>query len=235
MSAQRSVVVVPTYDEANNIRRLIEEVHAVVSDMDILVVDDNSPDGTGKIVEELAGQDKRVKLMSRPGKLGLGTAYVQGFSDCLEKGYSIICQMDSDFSHQPHYLGDFLREIEDVDVVLGSRYARGGRTEDWSIKRKALSIGGNMYARMILSVPFRDLTGGFKCFRREVLEAIDLKSVTAEGYAFQMEMTFRAFSQGFRIREIPIIFPDRTLGQSKLSGGIFWESLAMPWRLRLKR
>lgn len=234
MPAKPSAVVVPTYNEARNIERLIGEIHLVMADMDILVVDDDSPDGTGRIVAQLAEKDQRIRLMSRPGKLGLGTAYVAGFTDCLERGYSFICQMDSDFSHQPHYLADFMREIEGADLVLGSRYVPGGRTEDWGLKRKILSLGGNLYARTILSVPFHDLTGGFKCFRREVLEAIDLSTVTAEGYAFQMETTFRAWRRGFRVLEIPIVFPDRTLGQSKLSNGIFWESLAMPWRLRIK-
>ncbi|NOZ01652.1 MAG: polyprenol monophosphomannose synthase [Deltaproteobacteria bacterium] len=230
----QSVVVVPTYNEAANIIRLIDEIHSHVAEMDVLVVDDNSPDGTGGLVDEKARSDQRVRLLSRPGKLGLGTAYVTGFTDCLDRGYSIICQMDSDFSHQPHYLLEFMREIEDADVVVGSRYTAGGRTEDWSLKRKLLSLGGNLYARTILSVPFRDLTAGFKCFRREVLEAIEVSNVTTEGYAFQMEMTYRAWRKGFRIREIPIVFPDRTLGKSKLSQGIFWESLATPWRLRLR-
>jgi len=229
------VVVIPTYNEADNIARLVEEIHSIVADMAILVVDDNSPDGTGTIVTGIGRGDPLVSLMSRPGKLGLGTAYVQGFKDCLEKGYSVICQMDSDFSHQPRYLADFLREIQEVDVVLGSRYTRGGKTEDWSLKRKLLSRGGNLYARTILNIPVSDLTGGFKCFRRTVLEAIDVSSIKAEEYAFQMEVTFRAWQRGFRVREIPIVFPDRTFGQSKLSQGIFWESLGMPWRLRFRR
>lgn len=232
MAGNRSIVVIPTYNEAENITRLLTEIHAVVPEMDVLVVDDNSPDGTGRIVSELGAKDARVRLLSRPGKLGLGTAYVAGFKDCLAHDYTVIVQMDCDFSHQPRYLADFMREIQDFDVVVGSRYIAGGATEDWPLSRKILSRGGNLYARTILGMKYADLTAGFKCWRRNVLEAIQLDVVGANGYAFQMEMTYRAFRQGFRIKEIPIVFPDRTMGQSKLGQGIFWESLAMPWRLR---
>lgn len=232
-SQRRCVVVIPTYNEAENVLPLIAEIHSVVPEMDVLVVDDASPDGTGALVADLASRDPRVRLMTRPGKQGLGTAYVAGFKDALARGYAILCQMDSDFSHQPRYLADFLREIEQVDVVLGSRYAGGGATEDWSLKRKLLSRGGNLYARAILGIPVRDLTGGFKCFRRPVLEAISLDTIRAEGYAFQMEMTYRAWRLGFRIREVPIVFPDRSRGVSKVSAGVFWESVKMPWSLRL--
>ncbi len=235
MPLGRAVVVIPTYNEAENIVPLITQVHAVVPQMDVLVVDDASPDGTGALVEDLARRDNRVRLLARPGKQGLGTAYVAGFREALQGGYALICQMDSDFSHQPRYLADFLREIEHADLVLGSRYAPGGATEDWSLKRKALSRGGNLYARAVLGIPVRDLTGGFKCFRRAVLEAISLDTVRAEGYAFQMEMTYRAWRLGFRIKEVPIVFPDRSRGVSKLSGGVFWESLKMPWILRFGR
>lgn len=231
-SPSRSVVVIPTYNEAENILPLLAEIHSVVPEMDVLVVDDASPDGTGTLVADLAARDPRVRLLARPGKQGLGTAYVAGFRDCLDRGYTVVCQMDSDFSHQPRYLADFLREIEHADLVLGSRYAPGGATEDWSLKRKLLSRGGNFYARAVLGIPVRDLTGGFKCFRRDVLEAVSLETVRAEGYAFQMEMTWRAWRLGFRIREVPIVFPDRSRGVSKLSGGIFWESVRMPWSLR---
>lgn len=232
MRDKKSIVVIPTYNEAENIKPLIEEIHSLIPEMDVLVVDDNSPDGTGQIVSEITAKDARVRLLSRSGKLGLGTAYITGFKECLNHTYDVICQMDSDFSHQPKYLVQFLKEIEQVDVVLGSRYCGGGGTEDWSLKRKMLSKMGNLYIKVILGLPFHDLTGGFKCFRREVLEAIELDSIRSEGYAFQMEMTYRAWKKGFRIKEIPIIFPDRTRGKSKLSGGIFWESLKMPWKLR---
>jgi dolichol-phosphate mannosyltransferase len=177
MADRRAVVVVPTYNEAQNITRLLAEVHAVVPGVDVLVVDDGSPDGTGEIVARVAAADGRVRLMSRAGKQGLGTAYVAGFRDSLERGYDLICQMDCDFSHQPRYLADFLREIEAADVVVGSRYVKGGETENWPLKRRVLSLGGNLYARTILGVPYKDLTGGFKCWRRQVLEAIDLGTV----------------------------------------------------------
>jgi dolichol-phosphate mannosyltransferase len=232
--AARAVVVIPTYNEADNVALLIPQIHEVVPDLDILVVDDNSPDGTGEIVAGLAAQDPRIHLLSREGKQGLGRAYGAGFKQCLADGYDLICQMDCDFSHQPKYLAQFLERIADADVVIGSRYIRGGATEDWPLRRKILSKGGNFYARTILGIRVTDLTGGFKCWRREVLEAIDLDSVGAAGYAFQMEMNFRTARKGFRIVEIPITFPDRTRGESKLGKGIFWESLKMPWRLRFK-
>jgi len=232
MAEHRSIVVIPTYNEAANVARLISEIHSVVPNMHVLVVDDASPDGTGRIVADLAQSDERVRLVSRTGKQGLGTAYVAGFKDCLERGYDIICQMDCDFSHQPRYLVDFLREIEFADVVIGSRYMKGGMTENWPLRRKLLSVGGNMYARTILGLSLSDLTGGFKCWRAEVLKAIDLDTVQAGGYAFQMEMNYRASRLGFRIKEIPIVFPERVAGESKLGQGIFWESLKLPWRLR---
>jgi len=232
MAEHRSIVVIPTYNEAANVARLISEIHSVVPNMHVLVVDDASPDGTGRIVADLAQSDERVRLLSRTGKQGLGTAYVAGFKDCLERGYDIICQMDCDFSHQPRYLVDFLREIESADVVIGSRYMKGGMTENWPLRRKLLSVGGNMYARTILGLSLSDLTGGFKCWRAEVLKAIDLDTVQAGGYAFQMEMNYRASRLGFRIKEIPIVFPERVAGESKLGQGIFWESLKLPWRLR---
>lgn len=230
--ARKEVVVIPTYNEAANVERLVTEVRETVPSLDVLVVDDNSPDGTGAIVEQLAKKDPQVRLLSRPGKEGLGRAYVAGFKACLTAGYDVICQMDCDFSHQPKYLLDFLKLIETYDVVIGSRYIKGGETENWPFRRRVLSKGGNLYARLILGVPVSDLTGGFKCWRRAVLEAIDLDTVQAGGYAFQMEMNFRAYRLGFKIIEIPIVFPDRTAGESKLVQGIFWESLKLPWRLR---
>jgi dolichol-phosphate mannosyltransferase len=233
--ARKDVVVVPTFNEAENVTRLVTEVRETVPALDVLVVDDSSPDGTGKIVEELGRRDPHVRLLTRPGKQGLGRAYVAGFKACLEAGYDVICQMDCDFSHQPKYLLEFLKLIETYDVVIGSRYARGGETENWPFRRKVLSKGGNLYARTILGVPVSDLTGGFKCWRRAVLEAVDLDTVQAGGYAFQMEMNFRTHRKGFKIKEIPITFPDRTAGESKLVGGIFWESLKLPWRLRFSR
>ena len=232
MADRRIVIVIPTYNEAENIGLIIPAIHEVVPAADILVVDDSSPDGTGRIVADLATTDPQVRLLSREGKQGLGKAYVAGFKECLARGYDVIVQMDCDFSHPPHFLGDVLAGLERADVVIGSRYVRGGETEDWPLKRKILSMGGNLYARTILGVPVIDLTGGFKAWKREVLQAIALDEVGAAGYAFQMEMNFRAHRKGFRIVEVPITFPDRTRGESKLGSGIFWESLKMPWRLR---
>ena len=232
--AAETLIVIPTYNEVENIEPLIKEVLETVPQVEILVVDDSSPDGTGEVVKKIAQEDSRVHLLSRAKKEGLGRAYVAGFKWALDRGYSVICQMDSDFSHQPRHLPTFFETIKDCDVVLGSRYMPGGETEGWPLRRKLLSKGGNLYARLILGLPFSDLTGGFKCFKAHVLRAIDLDSVGAQGYAFQMEMTYRAYKLGFSIKEIPIVFPDRLRGESKLSGSIFWESLALPWRLRLK-
>lgn len=229
---QRLVIVIPTYNEAENIGLMVPAIHEVLATADILVVDDNSPDGTGKIVEGLAAADPRVHLLSRKGKEGLGRAYVAGFTWCLEHGYDVIVQMDCDFSHQPSYLPSLLGALQEADVVIGSRYVKGGETESWPLKRKVLSMGGNLYARTILGMKVIDLTGGFKAWRRTALEAIGLQRVGAAGYAFQMEMNYRAHRAGLRIREVPITFPDRTRGESKLGGGIFWESLKTPWRLR---
>lgn len=232
MDQTKKIIVVPTYNEVDNIGPLIEEVLSLVPDVNIMVVDDSSPDGTGEKVTEIAGKEPRVSLFTRTVKEGLGRAYIAGFKEALKRGYDVILQMDSDFSHQPHHLPAFFDAIRDYDVVLGSRYVQGGETEGWPLRRKMLSKGGNLYARTILGLPYSDLTGGFKCFRAGVLHAIGLDSVNAQGYGFQMEMTYRAHKLGFRIREIPIVFPDRLRGESKLSGGIFWESLGLPWRLR---
>ena len=232
MDQTRKVIVVPTYNEAENIVPLIDEILSIVPDVNILVVDDSSPDGTGDLVAGITAKDKRVSLLTRNAKEGLGRAYIAGFKRALSLGYQVILQMDSDFSHQPRHLPAFFDAIREYDVVLGSRYMKGGETDGWPLRRRLLSKGGNLYARLILGLPYSDLTGGFKCFRAEVLRAIDLDSVTAQGYGFQMEMTYRVHKLGFRIHEIPIVFPDRLRGESKLSGDIFWESLGLPWRLR---
>lgn len=235
LTGQKIVIVVPTYNEAENVQLIIPEILDAVPQADVMVVDDSSPDGTGEIVSAMAARDARIKLFSRKGKEGLGKAYIAGFKKCLADGYDIIIQMDCDFSHKPSYLKDMLAQIEQYDLVLGSRYIKGGGTTDWALYRQFLSRGGNFYARTILGIPFSDLTGGFKCWRRKVLESIDLDSIAAAGYAFQMEMTFRSFKKGFKVKEIPIIFPDRTKGESKLGGDIFWESLGIPWKIRFGR
>ncbi len=235
MPDHRTIVVIPTYNEAENVRLIVPQVLEALPGADVLIVDDSSPDGTGDIVKEMALGEPRIRLLSRKGKEGLGKAYIAGFKRCLAEGYDVIFQMDCDFSHQPSHLRDFMAQIDDFDFVIGSRYMPGGATTDWGFHRKFLSRGGNLYARIILGVPVSDLTGGFKCWRREVLEGIDLDTIAAAGYAFQMEMTFRSLKKGFRLKEIPIVFPDRTKGESKLVGGIFWESLGIPWRIRFGR
>jgi dolichol-phosphate mannosyltransferase len=228
------LVVVPTYNEALNIERLVGALLSQGPQFDILVVDDNSPDGTGDIVAALAAQCPRVRLLRRAGKLGLGSAYIAGFRHGLQQDYAYLCEMDADFSHQPHYLPELLACAEhDADVALGSRNVPGGRVENWSWVRNMISKGGSLYARTILDMPVYDCTGGFKCFRAEVLQQINLDSIGSNGYAFQVEMNYRCHQAGFRLHELPIIFPDRVAGQSKMSQRIVWEAAAMVLRLRL--
>ncbi len=228
------LVIIPTYNEALNIERLIAAILAQGPQFDVLVVDDNSPDGTGDLVAAIAGRTPRVQLLRRAGKLGLGTAYIAGFREGLRQGYAYLCEMDADFSHQPHYLPVLLATAErEADVVLGSRNVPGGRVENWSWVRRLISRGGSLYARTLLGMPVRDCTGGFKCFRAEVLQRLDLDSVGSNGYAFQVEMNYRCHQAGFRIHEVPIVFPDRVAGQSKMSQRIVWEAAAMVLKLRL--
>jgi dolichol-phosphate mannosyltransferase len=231
--AATCTVVVPTYNEAENIGRIIPDILADPR-FRVLVVDDGSPDGTGAIVGELAASDSRVGLLSREGKQGLGTAYVAGFRRALAEGAEFIFEMDADFSHDPRYLPDLLAGAEaGADLVIGSRYVPGGGTTDWGLVRRLISRGGNMYAGIILSLPVADATGGFRCYRRAVLEQLDLSLVRSNGYAFQIEMAYRARQAGFRIAEVPIIFPDRRVGKSKMSRRIVAEALVNVWRLRL--
>ncbi|WP_371380525.1 polyprenol monophosphomannose synthase [Sporomusa aerivorans] len=231
------LVIIPTYNEKSNIAELVQLVCSYVPDMHVLVVDDSSPDGTGELVEGLiAGEfESRLFLLQRSGKLGLGTAYIEGFKWALARDYEYIFEMDADFSHNPKYLPHFLDAITCCDVVLGSRYVQGGGVTNWSRLRRLISLGGSLYSRVILNMPFRDLTGGFKCFRRQVLEKIDLSAVKSNGYCFQIEMTYRAFLLGFAIREVPIVFEERAEGQSKMSSGIFNEALVMVPKLRAAR
>ena len=231
--SERGLVIVPTYNERENIRPLIESVLAKDSRLDVLVVDDGSPDGTGQIVDEIAATNPRVFVHHRPGKLGLGTAYLEGFKWALERTYDYVFEMDADFSHNPDHLPEFLRRIADADLVLGSRYRNGRVTVvNWPMSRLLLSYSANIYARAVTGLQLYDSTGGFKCFRRKVLESIDLNSVKSNGYAFQIEMSFRAWKKGFRIAEIPIVFVDRTEGESKMSKRIVREAVWMVWRLR---
>jgi dolichol-phosphate mannosyltransferase len=230
----RVLVIVPTYNERENLPAIVAAVHEHLPVADLLVVDDNSPDGTGRLADELASRDSQVSVLHRAGKQGLGTAYVAGFKWGLAKGYEYLFEMDCDFSHDPKYLPELLAACErEADLVLGSRYVEGGGTVNWGPLRQIISRGGSLYARTILGVPVRDLTGGFKCFRRRVLEALDLDTVSAQGYGFQIEMTFRAIKLGFRVLELPIVFVDRRVGQSKMSRGIFVEALTLVWKLRL--
>lgn len=229
--SERALVIIPTYNEKENIRSIVELVLAQAADLDVLVVDDNSPDGTAAIVGEMAKADSRVQLMSRPGKQGLGTAYIAGFKRGLAKGYAYLIEMDADFSHDPREIPNMLKAIQDADLVLGSRYIDGVRVVNWPLHRLFLSKGASYYVRIIDGLPVYDPTGGFKCFRRGVLEAIDLDSIRSNGYAFQIEMSYKAWMKGFRLREIPITFTDRYAGTSKMNGHIVREALWMVWSL----
>ncbi len=231
--ADRALVIVPTYNERFNIARLIPAVLAQDSSIEILVVDDGSPDGTGAIVDAIVATNPKVHVIHRAEKLGLGTAYIAGFRWALERKYDLVFEMDADFSHNPERLPEFLEAIKEADVVLGSRYQDGHvNVVNWPMSRLFLSYGANIYARFVTGLPIFDTTGGFKCFRRNVLESIDLTAVKSNGYAFQIEMSFRAWKSGFRLFEIPIIFVDRTEGVSKMSKKIVREAIWMVWRLR---
>jgi dolichol-phosphate mannosyltransferase len=231
--AERALVIVPTFNERENITRLIGSILEQDPRLEILVVDDGSPDGTGDIVEGVMQHEPRLHILRRPRKMGLGTAYIAGFRWALQENYDLVFEMDADFSHDPAHLSQFLGAIEGADLVLGSRYRNGKVTVvNWPIKRLLLSYFANVYARVVTGLPLWDATGGFKCFRRRVLEAIDLTHVRSNGYAFQIEMSFRAWRKHFKIVEIPIVFVDRTEGQSKMSRAIVREAIWMVWRLR---
>jgi dolichol-phosphate mannosyltransferase len=231
---EKSLVIIPTYNELDNIQKLIPDVLGRDQSLDILVVDDNSPDGTANYVEKLSNSLERVKLIKREKKMGLGTAYIEGFKFALANGYKYIFEMDADFSHDPRELKRFLRNIKEYDLVLGSRYITGVNVVNWPMRRLLLSYFANFYTRIITGMPVKDATGGYKCFKREVLEAINLDEVKSNGYSFQIEMTFKAWKKGFRIGEIPIIFIDREKGTSKMSKKIVREAVLMVWKLRLK-
>jgi dolichol-phosphate mannosyltransferase len=232
--SERALVITPTYNEKLNVPTLIERVLAKDPRIEMLFVDDNSPDGTGDLIAGIAASNPRVHLLRRPGKMGLGTAYRDGFHWALARDYELIFEMDADFSHDPDHLPQFLKAAETADFVLGSRYLNGKVTVvNWPITRLLLSYGANIYARIVTGMQLWDATGGFKCFHRRVLEAIDLNDVRSNGYAFQIEMSFRAMRKGFMPIEIPIVFADRTEGESKMSGHIVREAIFMVWRLRL--
>ena len=229
-------VCVPTYNERENVealvRRLLEVLDEASIDGHVLVIDDGSPDGTGQIADTLAAETARVEVIHRPGKSGIGPAYRAGFRHALAHGADRIVEMDCDFSHDPADVPRLIAAADNADLVLGSRYVRGGHVEDWGVVRRGISRGGSLYAKTVLGVPVHDLTGGFKCFRREVLEAIPLDEVSSAGYVFQIEMTYRALLQGFRVVEVPITFTDRTRGASKMSRGIVLEAAVHVPRLK---
>ena len=235
-----NTIVLPTYNERENLPRALDRIREVADGRGIqlhtLIVDDNSPDGTGRLADQLAEKHPDVSVLHRSEKEGLGKAYIAGFRHAMENGADLLFEMDADLSHDAAYLPDFLRLIEQgADIVLGSRYVKGGGVENWPLARKVISRGGSLYSRIILGLPYHDLTGGYKCFRRQVLEALDLDAIGASGYGFQIEMTYRAHKAGFTIKELPIIFVDRQVGDSKMSKGILLEAMLMVWRLRFGR
>ena len=232
--AQRALIVFPTYNERDNIEKIVHAVLPLDARIHVLIVDDNSPDGTGNIADRLARELDKVYVLHREKKEGLGKAYLAGFRWAIEEKYDFIFEMDADFSHGPEYIKDFLREIQHHDLVIGSRYISGVNVINWPMTRLLLSYYANVYTRVITGLPLRDATGGFKCFRRKVLESIDFDKVKSSGYSFQIEMSMRAWKSGFKIKEIPIIFVDRVAGTSKMSKKIMREAIWMVWMLRLK-
>lgn len=228
------LVIIPTYNELENVKKIIPAVLDQGDNIDVLIVDDNSPDKTGEYVEELSKQNSRVKIIRREKKLGLGTAYIAGFKYALENDYDFVFEMDADFSHDPKEINNFLEATKEADLVLGSRYINGVRVLNWPMRRLLLSYFASVYTRIITGLPIKDATGGFKCFRIDVLKAIDLNRIKSNGYSFQIEMTFKAYKKGFRIKEIPIVFVDRVKGKSKMSKKIVREAVFMVWKLRLR-
>jgi len=231
----RPLIIIPTYNERDNIQKLIPLLMELDLSLSILVVDDNSPDGTGKLVNDMSEQNDRIQVLHRPGKLGLGSAYIAGFKQAIQQDVDCIFEMDADFSHDPDMIPEFLEKLETCDVVIGSRYISGINVVNWPMSRLLLSYFANFYTRIITGMSIQDATSGFKCFKREVLEQIDLDHVRSDGYAFQIEMNFRCWRKGFRICEIPIIFVDRHSGTSKMSRRIIYEAIWIVWWLRLQR
>jgi dolichol-phosphate mannosyltransferase len=230
----QALVVVPTYNERDNLPRLVPLILQQDSRLSVLIIDDASPDGTGQVADTLAAAEPRLHVLHRPGKLGLGTAYIAGFKWALERDYDAVFEMDADFSHDPAHIPQFLDALREFDVVLGSRYLHGRVTViNWPIPRLLLSYAANLYARWVTGLPVTDATGGFKCFRRPVLESVDLDRIGSEGYAFQIEINLRAWRNGFSLGEIPIVFADRDLGESKMSKRIVWEAVWRVWLLRV--
>ncbi len=228
------LVIIPTFNELENLPRLLPEVFSKSDGIDVLIVDDNSPDGTAAFIETEMKTNSRLHIIKRKSKQGLGTAYIAGFKYALQRDYQFIFEMDADFSHDPNEIPKFLEEIKKYDVVIGSRYINGVNVINWPMRRLLLSWFANLYTRIITGMPVHDATGGYKCFRREVLQAINLEHVRSNGYAFQIEMNFNAWKKGFKLKEIPIIFVDRIKGKSKMSKKIVREAVTMVWKLRLK-
>ena len=228
----KTLVIIPTYNELDNLRPLLKEIFSYAPETDVLIVDDNSPDGTGKLADEIHDENPKVNVLHRAGKLGLGTAYIAGFKYAVAHNYDAAFEMDADFSHDPRYLPDFLREIAHADLVIGSRYIKRGDTPNWSLLRRFISGGGNIFARFMLGIPIHDCTAGYRCYRRHVLESIDLDTIESQGYAFQVELAYRTYQHGFKIVETPIIFMDRRVGKSKMSRKIFIEGFT--WVIRTR-
>jgi dolichol-phosphate mannosyltransferase len=228
----KTLIIIPTYNELDNLRPLLQEIFSYAPYTDILIVDDNSPDGTGEMADSIHAENPQVLVLHRKGKQGLGTAYIAGFKYAVEHNYDAAFEMDADFSHDPRYLPDFLKAIEGADLVIGSRYVAGGGTPDWSFIRRFISGGGNIFARFMLGIPVHDCTAGFRCYRRQVLESINLDTIQSQGYAFQVELAYRTTRKGFRVVETPIVFMDRRVGKSKMSHTIFLEGFL--WVIRTR-
>lgn len=228
----QTLIIIPTYNEIENLQKLTEEIFLVLPQTDILVIDDDSPDGTGRLAQSLAGKNHKIKLIQRGGKSGLGSAYIRGFRYALENNYDFVFEMDADSSHNPKYLPDFLKQATQYNLILGSRYIKGGGVTEWGALRKLISYAANLYARIILGLPYRDLTGGFKCYSQAALRNLELDSIICEGYGFQIETTYRIYRKGLSIKEIPIVFKGRRRGKSKISRKICFEAF---WKVPLLR
>jgi dolichol-phosphate mannosyltransferase len=231
----KGLVIFPTYNEKENIERIIETVLSVSKELSVLVIDDNSPDKTFEIVERLQKKNPRINMLRREKKLGLGTAYILGFKWAVEHDYDFVFEMDADFSHDPRDLPRFIAGLQEYDLMIGSRYSDGVSVVNWPMKRLLLSYFANVYARIITGAPIRDLTSGFKCYKRTVLEGVDLDRIKSDGYGFQIEIDYLAWRRKFKIKEIPIVFTERQAGTSKMNRGIIWQALFLCWRLRLER
>lgn len=231
----KALVIIPTYNEIENIERMLRLVPTLHEDLDVLIIDDGSPDGTAAVVKQMKEQDSRIHLIERKGKQGLGSAYVTGFKYAIKNGYDYVLEMDADFSHNPHDIPRLIEAAQKYDLVIGSRYSNGVNIVNWPIKRLLISYFASKYVRIITGMPVKDPTGGFKCFKRQTLEAIDLDQIHSGGYSFQVEMNYRAWCKGLRIKEIPIIFTERMNGVSKMSKAIVWEAAWMIWYLRALR